>query len=261
MWRSMVLAALLAALVAALGLSASAQDGTPAPLDRERLELACEANAASDEDLATCLDVVRRILTPDDEADPVTDEAEPPALGFEPVRLEGRGDRVARFDIPADAAAIADVTYSGRGNFAVWSLAEDGSTNRLLVNEIGRYSGTVLFDEREDEHSVALRVEARGNWEIVVKPVSAARRWDATDTLTGRGDDVVIIFAPVVGLATSRLEHRGQGNFAVWIYTEDGRRDLVVNEIGRYDGEILVRAGAILLRVEADGRWSMSPPE
>jgi hypothetical protein len=182
------------------------------------------------------------------------------ASSFEPIRLKGRGDKVARFDTPEEAAALAEFRYDGKSNFIVTSVAEDGSRNALLVNEIGRYRGTVLFDT--SEHSVAFRVETTGPWAATVKPVSAARRWDASERLTGEGDDVVLITPPTSGLKTSRLRSRGESNLIVLVYTLSGGRELLVNEIGDYDGEVLLPADSFLMTVEAHGsRWSASPPE
>jgi hypothetical protein len=53
-----------------------------------------------------------------------------------------------------------------------------------------------------------------------------------------------------------KLSHRGSGNFAIWAYGESSR-DLLVNEIGRYSGEVFL-GGATLLEIVADGSWSMT---
>ena len=42
-------------------------------------------------------------------------------------------------------------------------------------------------------------------------------------------------------------------------YTADGNRELLVNEIGNYAGEVFVPEGTILLTVEADGAWTGTP--
>jgi hypothetical protein len=180
-------------------------------------------------------------------------------LPFEPITLKGRGDKVARFKIPADAAAIATIKATGRDNFAVWTLDASGSETDLLVNEIGAYAGTVLFDENEGDHSVAFEVTASGSWTIRVKPISAARVWEPTGSLKGKGDDVVQLTPPATGLSATDVRHTGKGNFAIWAYSTDGT-DLLVNDIGRYSGQVLLPDGTFLLAITADGSWTMSAP-
>ena len=55
-------------------------------------------------------------------------------------------------------------------NFAIVTLAEDGSNGDLLVNTSGNYSGTVLFDEQDGQHSVGFEVTADGAWTITIRP-------------------------------------------------------------------------------------------
>ena len=156
------------------------------------------------------------------------------------------------FTIPEDTAAIAVISHNGASNFAVFSVAADGSENDLLVNAIGGYSGTVLFDENTGVHSVAFEVTADGAWTITVKPVTSARAWDGSSPLNGSGDEVVQISPFISGLTTVTVQHTGSSNFAVFAYSSSGT-DLLVNEIGAYLGEVLLGDGTFLLKVTADG--------
>jgi hypothetical protein len=181
-----------------------------------------------------------------------------PVLDFSPIKLAGKGSKVPKFTIPEDVPGIATITNSGGANFAVWSIGADGSTLELLVNVIGRYSGTVIFDTGADEHSVAFKVESSSSWTIAIKPIQAARLWDGASKLSGRGDDVVLLQQPISGLTTAAITHSGSSNFAVWSYS-DSSRDLLVNEIGKYTGESLLPSGMMLLVVSADGAWTVTP--
>jgi hypothetical protein len=247
---------LVAALVVAGAGPTLGQSPAP-PLDPGLLEAVCRDNSQTDDDLEACLDVVHRILAPAAGPGPAATPAS--VLSFDPIRLAGRGDKVARFEKPDGEPSIADIRYSGQGNFAVWTIAADGSSNDLEVNVIGEYEGTVLFDAYDSESTVALRIEATGRWRVDIKPVALARRWQTTDELEGRGDDVVILEDGIEGFASTTIRHRGRSNFAVWAYTSEGA-DLLVNEIGRYEGEVLLPDGTLLLEVSADGPWSFSPP-
>ena len=182
-----------------------------------------------------------------------------PAATFKPITLKGKGKKVAKFSIPVDSAAIAQLTHTGTSNFAVTSVASDGSQNDLLVNTIGKYKGTVLFDSGDNEHSVAFKVDADGSWTIVVKPVTNARAWDGTSVVKGTGDDVLKVSPPPSGLVTLDLRYRGSDNFAVQAFSDSGV-DLLANEIGNFSGQVLLPAGTVLIAVTADGgTWSMTP--
>ena len=100
-----------------------------------------------------------------------------PELAFEPIALSGTGDAIQQFTIPVDAPAIATIAHQGESDFVVITLADDGSENDLLVNTIGDYAGTVLFDA-EGEQSVAFEVTADGAWTIDIQPVTDAQAWD-----------------------------------------------------------------------------------
>ena len=155
-------------------------------------------------------------------------------------------------------AAIANITGSGKRNFAVETLDASGDLNQLLVNEIGAYKGTRLFDATLDQHSVAMKVTSSGSWSIVIAPVSSAGKWNGSSTLKGKGDDVTIVQPAISGLAAAKTTHTGKHNFAVTAYTADDY-DLLINEIGKYSGEVQLPDGTVLLEMEADGAWSVKP--
>ncbi len=177
---------------------------------------------------------------------------------FAPIAIKGKGDKVAKFATPEGSTGIAAISNSGRSNFVVESVAADGSTNDLLVNVIGAYAGTVLFDANEGEHTVAFKITSSGSWAITIKPVASARRWDGKGQLRGKGDDVVIVSPATSGLATAAIAHTGKSNFYVTAYAPDGR-DLLVNDIGEYHGEQAFPDGTFLLSIGADGSWAINP--
>lgn len=180
-----------------------------------------------------------------------------PGPAFADIALSGTGDAVPQFTIPEGTAAIAVVQHVGQSNFAVISLAADGANNDLLVNTIGNYLGTVLFDQNTGIHSVAFEVTADGAWSITIKPVTAARLWDGASGLSGSGDDVIHIDPAIEGLATFNITHSGTSNFAVIAYSDAGA-DLLVNEIGAYSGESAIGSGTFLLEITADGAWTIT---
>jgi hypothetical protein len=182
-----------------------------------------------------------------------------PKDAFKPISLHGTGDKVARFKIPRDAAAIADISHTGSSNFAVWTIGKSGDKQDLLVNEIGDYHGTVLFDEQDGQHSVAFQIDADGRWSVRILPLSKAPVWSGRKALNGRGDSVVRLSPPSSGLTTTKIQHTGSSNFAVYAYGDT--TELLVNEIGKYRGESLLPNGTLLIAITADGRWSFSKLE
>jgi len=169
------------------------------------------------------------------------------------VVLSGHGDAVIKAAAVdgADQPGVATFTHDGSDNFAVWSL--DANVNRLdlLVNTIGAYNGTVLFDKRSNQHTESLQITASGNWTVTLHSIRALRDFDTSTT--GHGDDV-LIYRGSAGAAA--ITHDGSSNFVVWTYGDE--TNLVVNEIGAYNGTVRWTKGPELVTVTADGNWSIA---
>lgn len=181
-----------------------------------------------------------------------------PRAAFADIILSGSGDSVKPFSIPEDLAALATLTHSGSENFIVHSLAASGSENDLLVNTIGRYSGTVLFDAGSGEHSTALQIEADGSWTVTIKHPTKARAWAPTSAVSGNGDDVLRLAPQPSGLTPIKITHMGDSNIIVHAYSPTGT-DLLVNEIGAYNGTVPLPSGTYLVTVESEGAWTIGP--
>jgi hypothetical protein len=180
------------------------------------------------------------------------------AAAFEPIQLSGQGAKVPKFSIPEGAPAMATFSYRGDDNFIVHSLASDGSKNDGLVNVIGDYDGTVLFDQNDGVHSVAFQIETTGPWTALVEPVSKAPIWGGSTAYNGRGDAVIHVSPSSSGLTTMTFGYQGDDNFIVHGYSSSGVVGLV-NEIGDYSGDVLLPDGTFLITVEAEGAWSITP--
>jgi hypothetical protein len=57
---------------------------------------------------------------------------------------------------------------------------------------------------------VAFKVESSGKWAITIEPISSARTWTGTGTLSGKGDDVAVIGPAVSGLTTANIVNHGK---------------------------------------------------
>jgi hypothetical protein len=63
-------------------------------------------------------------------------------------------------DPAIEGFAASRITHNGNSNFAVWSFGEAGQD--LLVNEIGSYSGEVLWPSG----TLLVEITADGKWTI-----------------------------------------------------------------------------------------------
>lgn len=167
----------------------------------------------------------------------------------------GRGDKVLKLpQLHEEYHYIAKITHSGSSNFAVKLRGSGGEYLDLLVNEIGRYSGTRPLSFRD--YPAAMEINADGSWKVTVQVLQKALRWNGA-VLKGKADNVYLVPAGVLdGLAALKITHSGRSNFAIWAYGDSGR-DLLVNEVGKYSGEVLVSADTAVLEITADGAWSI----
>ncbi|MFC4060232.1 hypothetical protein ACFOWE_18160 [Planomonospora corallina] len=181
-------------------------------------------------------------------------ETENESTGFQAQRHSGKGDKVLRLK-GVDQPVIVKFTHDGSSNFAINSLDENGDETDLLVNTIGDYQGTVLAGMREGSSPAAFKIQADGPWTVEIKDVLEARTWPES-RITGKGDDVLIIPGTVEGFTVMTAEHSGESNFVIHAYTQD-REELLVNEIGKYTGEVTLPNGTAMVRIEADGKWTL----
>lgn len=166
-----------------------------------------------------------------------------------PKEYAGFGDDVVTITKHGTGAQVAVIQHTGGSNFAVHTLDATMDTTDLLVNTIGNYSGTVLFDTSTRDQTTALKITAGGNWTVKLVPLSSVRTFDGTAPMTGRGDDV-FYYKGAAKAAT--FTHNGTSNIAV--HTYGTRPDLLINEIGAYTGTVVWAPG--LYKVTADGDWS-----
>jgi hypothetical protein len=177
--------------------------------------------------------------------EPTVTQEEPAAQ--EPISYSGHGDKILKIKIPdSSGIGFAKITHRGSSNFFVKSV----ETDELLINEIGLYSGRVMFDTEEGQQTKRLKITADGSWTVKTLPMESLRTFDAK--IRGSGDDV-IVYTGNEGVA--KIKHAGESNFVVQAYGDSS--ELLVNEIGNYSGEQLF-TDASVVQITADGKWSIS---
>lgn len=178
----------------------------------------------------------------------------------DPIVLSGTGDSVVDVE-KWNGLAIAHITYTGSGNFAVWNYAANNGKKDLMVNAIGNYEGNLPLDLLDAELTTRFEIEASGQWEIQIIPFADIRVVEVPGIAAGTGDDVLAI---VGGGRPDTLVIDGSkasGNLIVWGWGKS--RDLLVNEIAPYIGTVLVPShvptdnNVLVLAIKAEGNWSI----
>lgn len=187
-----------------------------------------------------------------------------PAAGTDPAAVavrpkprlyKGTGDDVVRIRATKERGVVK-VTHKGDANFAVWAIKPNGKRDDLLVNVIGDYSGSVVYNLYPWNKVAAFKIEADGDWTLQAFPISSAPLWK-TATVRLKGDRVLKLKAPSKGVRSLRYRHSGDGNFAVYALPESGSPELLVNKIGKVSGKALIPPGTRYVYVRADGAWML----
>jgi len=174
--------------------------------------------------------------------------------GLPPVLAEGSGsgDDVVEFSI-IDTAAAVTFTHDGSSTFSVWDLGEGYQQMDLLVNTIGPYTGTRPLQWREA--TVGFEIAADGDWSYLIVPMEVSRHEDCP--FDGEGDDVIIVNDYKKGGSPADITFDGDTNFSIWTWGF-AAPDLIVNELGPYEGTVLVADTMITWDITANGgAWTV----
>ncbi|MFD7456309.1 MULTISPECIES: TerD family protein [unclassified Streptomyces] len=191
-------------------------------------------------------------------------KSSPTRLGedFRPWTRSGRGERVVSVKLPA-GPVIVEGRHDGEGLFCVDTLDDDKQPDRLVLNSArprfrGRGLATVPADRR-----LRLRVQFHGDWEIAVRPLSAARALRTGEEATGSGPEVLRYDGPAADLRARFDGGRNSELFCVHSHEPDRLNDLydyklLVNELGRVDRTAPLPRGPLLVTVaNGEGDWRL----
>jgi hypothetical protein len=225
---------------------------TDAPEDTAAVDEPADEDAASDEPVEDAADPDEPADTQEqieeevaeDEPAEVEPEPEPEPEPFDPVVISGSGDDIVDVDT-YPMPMVVKFTHEGSANFAVHAY-DDAGDRDLLVNEIGAYTGTRPLNFMGDP--TEFEITASGPWTATITPL--LEQPSLSDTTSGSGDQVLFIDT---GAGRLTLTHDGSSNFAVFAYSNT--RDLLVNEIGAYEGTVRL-PDAVALEIVADGNWT-----
>jgi len=98
----------------------------------------------------------------------------PTSADAPPLNLTGKGSDVSPFFVLDEGLTVFEMTHDGDSNFAIILLSTDGSVAKLLVNEIGSYSGKKAMGVKQGNIIGArpgihiLSIMADGNWTVSI---------------------------------------------------------------------------------------------
>ena len=177
-----------------------------------------------------------------------------------PIVFSGSGSKtIKNVNIPSGMYK-ATLSYSGKHNFIV-HFYEDSKDEYgdLLANEIGNYSGAVVLKDGSDDEIIGgmLEVKSSGKWTIKFERVTGTIEGNK---VSGKGDVVTGWFNGTGERMVAKFKNSGKHNFIVKVYDEYGDYDLLVNEIGSYNGEatfITNSYSKYFYEVISSGSWSI----
>jgi hypothetical protein len=194
-------------------------------------------------------------FTPTKRATPTKRPTETPAP--KPIIYSGHGDTV--LDLDDDLIGeprTADISHTGSSNFAIISYGSDSERLDLLVNTIGDYQGRIPIDFYNNEVATRLEIKADGDWKIKFSPLDCAYQTciQLPKNYQGKGDEVLLFPWSYPDVVT--IDATGSSNFAVIGLSDEGR-DLLVNDIAPYSGQVMFSGNTYIAIIKATGDWTM----
>lgn len=178
-----------------------------------------------------------------------------------PIEFSGSGDKIiSNIKIPSGIYK-ATLSNSGAHNFIV-ELYENSndSYGDLLANEIGAYNGSVIIKNGETKAITdgMLEIKSSGKWNIKFEPVNGTI---LGKSVSGSGNVVTGWFKGDGRRQVATFTNKGLHNFIVEVYDEYGNSDLLVNEIGAYNGQatfVTKSSRKYYYSIISSGDWSIS---
>lgn len=174
--------------------------------------------------------------------------------------FDGSGAEVTdEFELD-DGILTVDFSHAGESNFIVEMIALEGEQwdDELLVNVIGDTDGSSVMSVNGGTYQID--VDADGEWSLDINQPEVT-----TDELeeppieeSGSGSTWIGPFT-ADGVHEVHGTHDGESNFIVEGHDAEGNWELMINEIGEYEGTGTFRAGgeAFWVNIEADGDWTL----
>lgn len=205
---------------------------------------------------------------------PTTTTTAAPVPNPEPWTFSGSGSEVVEFEDDlvswlSENVGVFEYSVSGSGLNLIWSLDASFEESNLLVNTVGPQEGIRWISLTDD--SVGLSVDVDGGWEFAISPLTTispaqtaadanVRVLDTTGSISGAEVSSVSGRAPdAIALRTedrvAEVTASGDGLIIIWVYSNSGDSELVVNEIDSFDGSGLLPDCSSICLVDLDGEF------
>ena len=181
-----------------------------------------------------------------------------PALNAAPnsQTYSGVDDQVVSIT-PFKDSMIVTAEYQGDTNFIVYPVDGTGKRGFSWFNEIDSWSGQI-FQGSSSKPWVAFQVKTQGDWSITIAPLSSAQVINPKSH-SGSGAQVFKFNVIPKGLRKLSITHDGDSNFFVRPISNKGKQGFsMVNEIGAYDGTVLLPSNTAYLSIVGDGNWTIA---
>lgn len=171
----------------------------------------------------------------------------------DPVTYTGNGDDVVEIAPFPGALYVFEITGNdAERNFAVKTYTSDGEYSELLVNTLDKYHG-ITMDPGFDVSTI--EVKSAGDWTITQHSIYDMDVMQSGQTYNGTGDGIVLVKGG--GSTAAITGNDAERHFAVRAYNAQGSSSLLVNELGKYSGKVVV-SDPIIFQVSAVGDWSIT---
>ena len=169
--------------------------------------------------------------------------------------FSGTGSETVPIDA-FDEPMVFHASHEGSGTFLATGLGPDGDRRAPLAHLWG--PGSTLGLLNDGYVASAVEVEAEGPWTIEVASPASAPAWDPQAGIDGTGPAVLRIEGAVTEPTTVRITHDGDSNVVVGAAGARTSSSLLVNEIGAFDGPVVLPTGSRILTVDASGGWTVA---
>lgn len=201
------------------------------------------------------VDAASATATIADTGESETDEPEVvEVVDLEGMTLEEAKDSLesSGLEAAAEGEGVADPALEGTVIAQSPAPGDEVDAGSEVTITIARYTGPDIIDGPVTADSSGV------DWDsMLTEPPGSLP--GMIEAFNGRGDDLIDFSAR--GTAVVEAHHRGSSNFIVRAIFDDGSDTGVVNEIGRYTGEVVASSPqsseVVGLEVRADGPWAI----
>ena len=176
------------------------------------------------------------------------------------VRYEGTNNGSTVIDLSelSPGLKVVHVEYTGDDYFNIKSYDSNYDYLELMVSNIGSLIADVPLNFSPGT-AYSLQIEGDGQYEIVIKPVSASLNFDVS-SISGSHDVVIESYDLEFESKKINFQYSGDDYVSVREFTCDGGyNSLSVSNIGDYSGTYISRKGTCFIVIQADtGSWTIS---